>query len=699
MTILITIFRHGKSLAIWNFLVFLCFCVAWQRDTQFWTATSKLSVPQAETIPTASEGLFETDSRGERPTSSGPMFNSLKTQAEILSSDNLLQKVLEQDPEFDKISDINTYKKFFDVNLVKNSNIFSISAKGLTPEIGLQRAQIVTQIYQQHLSDLRNADVASRQAFYQADLKRASRDLSDAEHELARYRKAAGLVDTQRQAEAIISLISDLKKIQELALLEANRDASQSQVLASRLPQLPQAAVPVVSSGSPSDAPGRTDYQLVLRELTAVTAELEEQRTELTESHPYIQALLTSRDNLEQQLEQYKIQAFAQNPAAPLTAQVAEGQREIAEQISLLENSAISKRKQAQNIELRINLLEANLRSLPRQQSRLDTLKRRLNVRKRTFNELISQVERSRADALQNYPSVQLLNTPTLHPTPTSNRAWIAVHSLFAAGVGSLLLLLILERRNPLLRPQDLAKTAFPVATRIPKLQQAADGDGATLALKGGEAAFLKMAYGLLIQEIPNRCLMVTSAISEEGKTTVTLHLAKALEALGLKVLIMHADAPASDGSKPSPALLESRLSQTERPPVASRFRIDQTESESLQVGHLEFSSRSVFETELERVLNAQRYDFVIFDAPPVQSGSVAALMSMVVNHILLVVRPGTSTRFAVQDTLQLLAPAHLNVVGLAINDPGYLGLSNRKGWEENFAISNANVAPIKVAA
>ncbi|MEO0373320.1 MAG: division plane positioning ATPase MipZ [Cyanobacteria bacterium P01_A01_bin.17] len=652
-----------------------------------------------ETAARTNEELFDADSQGDRPTSSLLVVNPLKAQAEILSSDNLLQKVLERDPELEKISDVHKYRNFFDVDLIENSNVFSISAKGLTPEVVLQRAQIVTQTYQEHLSDLRSADVASRQAFYQADLKRASRDLSDAEHELARYRKAAGLVDTQRQAEAIISLISDLKKIQELALLEANRDASQSQVLSSRLNLLTQATAPVSGSYPAED----TEYQLILQELTVVTTELREKRTELTESHPYIKALLSKRDNLQQQLEQYKVQAFAQNAAAPLTGIGVEGQKEIAEQIALVENSASSKRKQAQNIELRINLLEANLRSLPRQQSRLDTLKRRLNVSKRTFNELISQVERSRADALQSYPNVQLLNTPILNPTPTSNRLWIAIHSLFAAGFGSLVLLLMLERRNPLLMPQDLAETSFPVATRIPKLQQFRGVDKTLLPLSGGEAAFLKMAYGLLIQEIPDRCLMVTSAISGEGKTTIALHLAKALEALGLKVLVLHtdtpADTPASVESEAVPLLLESRFSHTDRPWASSRLRIDETQPEGMQVGHLEFSGRSEFEAEVEKILDSQRYDFVIFDTPPVQSGSTATLISMVVDNVLLVVRPGKSTRFSVQDTLQLLAPAHLNLVGLAINDPGYFGLSNRKGWEENFAISNANVAPVKVAA
>ncbi|PZD74480.1 Tyrosine-protein kinase ptk [Acaryochloris thomasi RCC1774] len=648
-----------------------------------------------ETAAKTNEELFDADSQGDRPISSLLVVNPLNAQVEILSSDNLLQKVLERDPELEKISDVHKYRNFFDVDLIENSNVFSISAKGLTPEVVLQRAQIVTQTYQEHLSDLRSADVASRQAFYQADLKQASRDLSDAEHELARYRKAAGLVDTQRQAEAIISLISDLKKIQELALLEANRDASQSQVLSSRLNLLTQATIPVSESDSAED----TEYQLVLQELTVVTTELREKRTELTESHPYIKALRSKRDNLRQQLEQYKVQAFAQNTAAPLTGIGVEGQKEITEQITLLENSASSKRKQAQNIELRISLLEANLRSLPRQQSRLDTLKRRLNVSKRTFNELISQVERSRADALQSYPNVQLLNTPTLNPIPTSNRFWIAVHSLFAAGFGSLILLLILERRNPLLRPQDLAETSFPVATRIPKLQQSSSAAETLLPLSGGEAAFLKMAYGLLIQEIPNRCLMVTSAISGEGKTTIALHLAKALEALGLKVLVVHIDTSASVESETPPPPLESRFSHSVQRRGSSRCQIDETKPEGMQVGHLEFSGRSEFEAEVERIMDSQRYDFVILDTPPVQSGSTATLISMVVDNVLLVVRPGKSTRFSVQDTLQLLTPAHLNLVGLAINDPGYFGLSNRKGWEENFAISNANVAPIKVAA
>ncbi len=697
MNVFITILRHGKSIALWNVLVFLCFCGAWQRETKFWTATAKLSVPQTTTTQEGG-GLIDTESQGDRPTASLLVVNPLKTQTEILSSNNLLKKVWQRDPEFEKISDLNQYRKFFDINVADDSNVFSISAKGFTPKVVLQRAQLVTETYQQHLNELRSADFASRQAFYQADLKRASQDLSVAEYELARYRKAAGLVDTQTQAESIISLIADLKKIKELALLEANRDESESQTLASQLNFLPQGTITVANAEADINDTEDSQYQKVLQELTAVNTELKERRVQLTESHPYMKVLLADRDNLQQQLKQYAPEGIFDNEDGELTGVQGKKQSEITKQIALLKSSANAKRQQAQSIDLRVNLLEANLRSLPRQQSRLETLKRRLSVRKKAFNGLISQVERNRVDAFQSFPSVQLLATPTLNPIPISNRFWVAVYSLLAAGLGSLALLLILERRNPLLKPRDLAQTSFPIATRIPKLQPSSDSKNTTpLSLSGGEAAFLKMAYGLLIQEIPDRCLMVTSASSGEGKTLVALHLAKALEALGLKVLVLR-EQKVSDSN---PTLPESLVvvDHPHRHQGSTRPSVDKLASESIQIEHFEFSNHANFETKVEAILDTKNYDFVILDAPPVQAGSSTTLMSMVVPNILLVVRPGQSTRFAVQDTLQVLSPDPLNLIGLVINDPGVLGLSNRKGWEENFAISQSKITPVKVAA
>ncbi|PZD71726.1 Putative tyrosine-protein kinase in cps region [Acaryochloris thomasi RCC1774] len=686
MNLIITIFRHSKFIILWNVLVLLFFLQAWKGAAKSWTATTKFALPQTTSTLSADLGTLGS-LRGGDPSFSA-VVNPLKTQEEILSSDNLLEKALKLDPESENFSGVSQYRNLFEVILVEKSNVFSIDAKGSSPGVALQRAKVLAQVYQKHLNYLRKADVAGRNSFYQNDLKRASQRLADAESALASYQKASGLVSSEEQTGQTVSLISELEKTLALTIAESNKDASQVQELSSQLDLLPREAVSSVSLDENSS------YQLVRQKLTELESELKAQRAQLTESHPSVQTLVSNRDGLLRQLSQYVDHSEIQNGDGVI-ASGAEGQNEIIEQIILLKSSAIGKRQQAQDIQSKINSLRVKLGSLPNQQSRLAVLQRNLNVSKGIFNGLIAQIEKSKVDAFQSYPSVQLLNTPTLNPAPISNRLLISINALFASALGSLGLLLLLEGRNPLLRPKDLEGASFPLATRIPKLRrQLHKASDNIQSLRGGETAFLQLAYGILTQEISDRCLMVVSAMSKEGRTTISLHLAQALRDLGLKVLILSERSSQNVKRRKKtdqiPAL-GSMSSRALKNFPSQKLLTSKSKEAGVQVIDFNFSSRDDFKEQMHLILKSEIYDFIIVDAPPVQSSSITTLMSTVITNILLVVRPGKSTRFSVRDSLQLLFQSQLNSVGLVINDPGYLGLSDRTGWEQDFIGVSSN--------
>lgn len=682
MNFIIIVFRHKKHLIAWNLLVAAVVAYALVVSKKTWISTVKFVLPQSGSQLEASLGDLGSLKEGDSNFST--QLNPIKTQETILRSDALLTKALRLDPEATEFTDTQQFEQTYEVKAVELSNVFSVNVKGTDPDVSLQRAEILTKVYQQRLLELRKTDVSSRKEFYQSDLERARQELSRAQYALAQFKKKSGLVSDQVQVDNAVALLSSLKESQTQALAQARAESDQAKALSTRLGLTSQEAVRALQL----DKNG--DYLLVRQKLTELESTLKEQRANLTDDHPAIQETLKTRIGLQRQLKQYINQARASNQRGLLSSGI-EGQTAFIEQLVLAESRVQAKLKEAQQYQKEINTLNSQLGTLPANQARLQDLQRKYDVAQGVYNGLIAQMEKSNIDAFQTYPNVQLLSPPALNPIPTSKTLLIAVNALFAAGLGSIALLLLLESRNPLLRPKDLADVEFPLMVRIPHMKhQLEDVDVTTVLGSEGEPAFLRLASGIQSQRpetqtLESRCLMITSAVSGEGKTTVTTHLAWALEELGLKVLIVR------NGIKNLPKkrllslddhLYEDEMEEESSSSPPFNFELQPPIPKPQRVIYTQFINRDNFETRLHKIIDSNDYDFVLVDAPSVTTGSVATLMASIISNVLLVVKPGTSERFPVQDTIDILLQSQVRLAGLVVNDMGSSGFSTRNTWK-----------------
>lgn len=682
MNFWVTIFRHKRYLLSWNIFVAIIVMYAWSTSEKTWTSTIKFVLPQASSQLEASLGNL--GSLKDNGTTFSTQLNPIKTQETILRSDVLVAKALRLDPESTSFTDTEQYKNIYEINAVELSNVFSLEVSATDPDISLKRAQILTKVYQQRLHELRKTDVSSRKEFYQSDLERARQEVSRGQYAIAQFKKSSGLVSDEVQVDKAITLLSSLKEAQAKALAEARAESDQAKSLSARLGITSKQAVRALQLDK------NEDYLLVRQKLTELESTLKEQRAKLTENHPAVQETLNTRLGLQRQLKQYINQAKTNKQSGLLSSGI-EGQTTFIEQLVLSESRVQAKLKEAQQYQTEINSLNSQLNTLPANQAQLQDLQRKYDIAQGVYNGLIAQMEKSNIDAFQTYPNVQLLSPPALNPIPSSKLLLIAVNAFFAAGLGSLALLLLLESRNPLLRPKDLANIEFPLMVRIPHMKrQLDDVDVTTVLGSDGEPAFLQLAAGIQsqlpeTQSIDSRCLMVTSAVAGEGKTTVTTHLAWALEELGLKVLIIkngiknlpkkkllsleHAsNHPEEDNDIDEENLFNSEL----KLPIPKPKRVIYTQ----------FINRNSFEDRLHKIIDSNDYDFVLVDGPPITKGSVATLMASIISNVLLVVKPGKSERFPVQDALDILLQSQVRLAGLAVNDTESSNFSPRNSWK-----------------
>lgn len=196
----------------------------------------------------------------------------------------------------------------------------------------------------------------------------------------------------------------------------------------------------------------------------------------------------------------------------------------------------------------------------------------------------------------------------------------------------------------------------------------------------GGSERTMRNAAQTLLANIrfasvddPVRTLVITSSVPSEGKTTISLELARVVASSGSTVLLVECDMrrrsmAATIGVHPQRGLYSvlsgaSDLAST-AVSIDKNFWFLDVEPHIPNPPDIIASRR--FKSFVEDV--RQRFNFVIFDTPPLAAFVDAAVLSSVVDGTVMVVRERFTKRSELQDAYAQLQNAGANVVGVCMN-------------------------------
>ncbi len=669
------IIRHWKSLLFLNLIVIAGTIYKLKTSPKVWSAEAQLIMPNTGSNLNANLGTLGSLNSGNAGFSS--IINPLIAQQSILKSNIVMERMWNIDGEKKLFSGVNSYKSLFETEIADKSNTMTLSILSSSPELALKRGEDWIAVYQQRLNELRKQESSARIEFNRDELIQARYNLLDTQYQLAEFEESSGLVNSEVQTQGMISLIDQLTEYKLQAEVRAIANEKRVTSLSYRLGMSPSQALQAVSLSE------NQDYQKVKNKLQEIEIKLVNLLSTRTEADPEVQDLQEEKGKLQKRFQNY-IQQTAGDSQIDLTIANNSGRTALIQQLLIAETEAKAQRKETDQLNIKIAQLKAQLKAVPAKKSSLQKLQKNQDVAEGVYQGLIAKIHQTKIDAFNSYPQVQILEPPKSNPNPVSpDKILIKLNALLASIVGSTALIMLLEKRNPLLQSYDLNFFDFQIIGCIRQLKyfgRSLQKSEPLLNLifhpnNDIEVDFQRLASTISLKPIENRRLLVTSAIAGEGKSTVTVGLAKALVDLGFRVLMVDADFYKAELTKTlcSDTLIQlirqSRNSSQEADnpiEIIPNLFLQTTESQRANTAAL--IKQGGFEQNISLVELKNNYDYIIVDSAPVSLTSETALMAGAISHVLFVVRPNVSERNSVYSSFELLRQHYAQILGLVVN-------------------------------
>ncbi len=203
----------------------------------------------------------------------------------------------------------------------------------------------------------------------------------------------------------------------------------------------------------------------------------------------------------------------------------------------------------------------------------------------------------------------------------------------------------------------------------------------------------------------PLRSFVVTSALPLEGKTTVASNLAISLAQFGRSVLLVDSDLRRPrlhrvlevDNDLGLTALIGGRTTLSAALHTTKIDGLSVLTSGPIPPNPSELLHSAAFARVKEELL--ARFDYVLFDSPPIGAVTDAAILATQVDGALLVVRAGSSTLHAVSGARKQLNSVSANLLGAILNDADLRIKGYRYGAGSYTYRSARGYAPIEEGA
>lgn len=577
------------------------------------------------------------------------------------------------------------------------SEVFEISFKDKNPQKAYQVLDALQTVYQDFNKQQQKERLSRGLAFVNERLPKIKQQVIESEASLEQFRKRYNIVDPQVESTILLESIAANRKELDSTTAQLQDIQARYNNLKQKIADRPQNAL-VSSRLSQS-----TRYQSLLDEIQKTELALTEERQRFTDNSPTVQKLLQQRQSQLVLLQQEAGRSLgdkveiANNTSQPLLTkgQLTGVDLKIVEDLVKLQTEALGLRANQQSLMESERQLRSKLNEYPALIAQYNRLLPEVETNRKTLAQLMEVRQNLALKIAQGGFDWVILEEPELGTKTGSSRLLFLLVGAAMGPVLGIALALILELFNDTIyTPEELSKfTNLRLLGRIPKLSPPRRGRKKlfNLPVAVGNSTYssfseaithfpshetLDMAYqNIQILKYPLHCqtLMITSALSGEGKSTSTLGLAVSAAKMHQRVLVidanlrnpsLHSTLELSNDWGLSLLLLEDRNSKVSDYVQPVHPAIDVLTAGPVPDDTVKLLTSGRMKELLE--IFTRSYDLVLIDASSILDTVDARILASLCNGIIMVGRMGKIRQSELVQATDILN--NLNLVGIIAN-------------------------------
>lgn len=607
------------------------------------------------------------------------------TETEIIQSVPLVEKTiasLNLKNGKGQPMDVEKFLTQLKVKGIRETDVILLSYRGTNPQ---QAAAVVNSLMRFYLENnirANRAEMIAAREFITSQLPMVEARVTAADVALRQFKESNRVVALDEEAKVTVKKLSDLSEQLTDAKVKLAEVTGQTQAIQRRIGLDPQQAITLTTINQ------SVAVQKVLAEYRQVQDQLVILRTRYQPGHPELASLARKEAALRSQLQSRIAQALGTNqPFLERDLQLSQFKQSLAQDLVKAEAERLGLANRVSALSAAIAYQQNRVSAMPQLEQKQRELERRLQAAQSTYEQLLKRLQAVQVTENQNVGNAHIVSEALVPQKAVSPRIFLnlslgAVMGIAIGALTAIALDSIDQSVKTVEEAQNLA--GYPLLGIVPMASVNSNGRvqhpifslpmrGKPCSAVGTSFEMLQAALVFTFLDQPLKVILVTSAVSGEGKSFIAANLAVATAQTGRRVLLVDADM-----RQPSQHTIWQQMNLK----GLSDILVGQaTFPETVKVSHAKLDVLTSGTTPLNPIAlldsqklasliqsATQKYDFIILDAPALTLAPDSLILGKLVDGVLFVVSPSVADSAAVKQATTLLSQAGHRVLGMVVN-------------------------------
>lgn len=701
------ILYRGRLIILFSFLVVMLVTV-------YITFTAPKVYEATGTIIVESQGSMERNLFDF--TYMGNQTTLITNQVEILKSRRLAEQVvryLEEQPFRDSLqvfqpaedgsymnlrNQINWIMNQMEVNPKKDTDVIEVKFQAGSPFEAMTVVNAIIGQFKALNKYMNVQELVELRKFLEDQVHNITEELRKSEDALKEYRQKEKLVSLDKETSEMINRLADAQAQLEQSLVEMDAYLEQKKSLESQLEERRKNLSTDISIvATPLLQELQNEYAKLVSEKVTYETLISQDRIDPAEYQLQLQSI-ENRLNAQKKRLQEEAQKIAASSMIHDPLMIAQ---DLTVKILDIETQIKGLRAKITSLQGVVKDYDSQLSQLPAQSLQLARLTREMEVDQKTYELMMSKLEETRISEAGQNENIKILDMAIMpdFPIKPKKKLNLMLGALIGLGLGIGLTFLLEYFDDSIKNPEELEHLGLPILASIPEISsreviqkiQSQNGDSdeihqarqieTRLVTHFDPKSPVSEAYRTLRTNIQfknkktkQHVVLVTSSAPKEGKSTTVANLAITMAQMGNKTVLIDGD--------------------LRRPVIHSIFSMNKEEGiTNYLVGSSELNavikptfvdnlsiipsgplppnpSELLGSDEMRSLINKlrEKFEIILFDSPPVIAVTDAAILSTMVDGVVLVIKAHQTHREAIKRAKNLLDNAEAKIFGSLLN-------------------------------